>query len=112
MYKCPHCGNDSFTFWQKQTIGPLRAIECRFCKGKVGVPWLLAMLCLSAMLPAVAVGYYYSHLIALDFLAKKPFAYGASGPLTGILVSRIGGVLIGYTISALLYHRYVPLIPR
>ncbi len=47
MYKCPHCGKLSFTFWQKLNLGPGRVIKCKNCGKKVGVSyWILSCIIL------------------------------------------------------------------
>src|SRR3989344_2917403 len=38
-YNCPKCGQASFSFWQKQFLGPLGSIPCGACGASVSVPW-------------------------------------------------------------------------
>jgi DNA-directed RNA polymerase subunit RPC12/RpoP len=94
MYACPHCGADTFSFWQKELLGPGRSIECRSCGGHVSVPWLGTFACLAPMFILVAMAYLYF------------------GPTLGVFYSVLVGSLVGFAISAPLCHWYVPLIPR
>ncbi len=38
--KCPNCGNLTFSFWQKQFLGPARSIPCDDCGARVSVSWI------------------------------------------------------------------------
>ena len=38
VYECPWCDRKSFSFWEKQGLGPTRSLRCNECKRKVGVP--------------------------------------------------------------------------
>src|SRR5690348_14138653 len=98
MYLCPHCGSKSFTFWQKQWLGPARSIECQNCKRRVSVPWGRAMLAVS---PVMAFG-----TIGIAFYNTNPDG------LWGLFLGGVLGAVVGYAVAAPLYHRYVPLIPR
>jgi len=98
MYKCPWCGVESFSFWQKQWLGPARSIECCNCKGRVSVPWVRSLLAISpiVILGSIGIGYFGTAIDGLwSFLAS-----GAAGAVTG------------YLLTAPLYHKYVPLVPR
>ncbi|SRR5216683_619224 len=98
MYNCPHCGSNSFSFWQKQLLGPARSIECRNCKERVTVPWGRALL---AILPIIVLA-----TIGVAIYNSAP------GNLADLIIYTTVGILVGFVISAPLYHRYVPLIPR
>ena len=39
MYACPWCERKTFSFWQKQTLGPNKTLSCTGCKRRVSVPW-------------------------------------------------------------------------
>ena len=39
MYACPWCERTTFSFWQKQKLGPNTSIKCAGCKRRVSVPW-------------------------------------------------------------------------
>jgi len=97
MYKCPLCSADSFTFWQKQWLGPARSIKCRACGGAVSVPWLGAVV---AIVP-IAVLASAGTIVGATLAGNAGFAVG------GVL-----GILLGFAISSPLYHRYVPLVAR
>jgi hypothetical protein len=98
MYPCPHCATDSFSFWQKQLLGPARSIECRNCKRRVSVPWARAMLAVSPIMILGSLGIAFSN--------SNP-----GGPLEMFLWGVFGAV-VGGAIAAPLYHLYVPLVPR
>jgi len=94
MYPCPHCGTDSFTFWQKELLGPTRSIKCRHCGGRVSVP---------------GIHTFFRLYPTFMLVVAVPLFFGATlGLLNAILV----GSLIAFAVSASLCHRYVVLIPR
>ena len=84
MNKCPHCDTDSVSFWRKQILGPGRSIECQRCKKRVGVHKERAWLCIAPIFIGAFVGKLF---------------FG----------SDLGWV-VGYVVSAPLYHFYVPLV--
>lgn len=96
MYACPWCERRSFSFWQKQSLGPNRAIACTGCKRRVSVPWGRAHL---AALP-VFVGAVAGLWFVGDAFDSKLFA------IAGACV----GVVIGMVLTMPLYHFAVPLI--
>ncbi len=97
MYNCPHCHAPTFSFWQKNTLGPGRAIECSACKGGVSVPWVRSMLCVSPIfLLGIAAHIYLRPMV------------GASGALLGLSI----GFVVGFAISLPLYHRFAPIVKR
>jgi DNA-directed RNA polymerase subunit RPC12/RpoP len=98
MYKCPWCGAESFSFWQKQWLGPARSIECRNCKRRVSVPWIRSLLAVSPiiLLGSIGIGYFGT---AID-------------SLLAVFASGVVGAVIGFLVAAPLYHKYVPLVPR
>ena len=96
MYACPWCSKASFSFWEKQSLGPKRTLECAHCKRKVSVCWNKAQL---AAIPVIALGFL--GLIAGQAL----FGSWAAVFLGGWL-----GVSLGMGITAPLYHLYVPLV--
>lgn len=95
MYACPWCGSKSFSFWQKQTLGPLRAIACGDCRRHVSVPWERAHL---AALPIFACAIAGLWLVGDAFDSKL---LGLAGAFTG--------VAIGMIVTMPLYHHFVPL---
>ena len=99
MYKCPWCEHKTFSFWQKQSLGPIRSIRCVNCTRRVSVDWTRAHL---AALPAflLAVAGLYSFGAAFD--SQVLAILGGSA-----------GALLGSLVTAPLYHLYVPLVrPR
>ena len=54
MYACPWCGSKTFSFWQKQTLGPARTLRCSSCSRQVSVSWDRAQI---AALPVVILGF-------------------------------------------------------
>ena len=97
MYNCPHCNAPTVTFWQKNTLGPARSIECSSCHGKVTVPWLAAMSCISPIVLLGAGTFYY---------------LSSAGEVAGAFIGGFLGLLVGYAVSTPLYGRYVPLVKR
>lgn len=96
MYPCPWCSKASFSFWEKQSLGPSRNLVCRHCSRKVGVCWNRAQL---AALPALALGF-------LGLIAGK--AIFVTWP--AVLLGGWLGVSFGMLVTASLYHLYVPLV--
>ncbi|HXN15447.1 MAG TPA: hypothetical protein VN878_03665 [Usitatibacter sp.] len=99
MYACPWCERNTFSFWQKQSLGPIGITRCVNCTRRVGVPWGRA------------------HVAALPILVLALIGmYAGAGVWESALGSLAGGVLgalLGMLLTVPLYHRYVPLIrPR
>jgi len=95
-YACPWCSKASFSFWQKQALGPTRALECAHCKRKVSVCWNRAQL---AAIPLLALAF-------LGIIAGK-YAYGT---WPAVLLGGWLGVTLGMLFTAPLYHYFVPLV--
>jgi hypothetical protein len=87
MNKCPYCKQPAISFWRKQRLGPLSSAICRSCGKKIGVP-------ISALLTSIP----FLIILILSLFFIRPWY------LT-ILTS-----IIGFSIMAFLYHKYVPLI--
>jgi hypothetical protein len=95
MYACPWCEQTSFSFWQKQSLGPARNLTCQHCKRPVSVCWNRAQL---AAVPVVALGF-------LGLIAGKM----VFGTWSAVFLFAWLGVTTGMLITAPLYHWYVPL---
>ena len=95
MYACPWCEQKSFSFWQKQTLGPTRTLNCGTCKRKVGVDWQRAQI---AAVPVILLGF-------LGLLCGKAFF----GTWPAVLLGGWLGISLGMSITAPLYHVFVPL---
>jgi uncharacterized protein YqgC (DUF456 family) len=96
MYKCPWCDRKTFSFWQKQKLGPHSSMSCTGCKKRVSVPWGRAHL---AALP-----------IFLFALAGLWLVGDASGSKIFALAGATCGVVLGMMVMMPLYHRFVPLV--
>jgi DNA-directed RNA polymerase subunit RPC12/RpoP len=96
MYKCPWCGKAGFSFWEKQSLGPKRALVCPHCRRKVSVCWNRAQL---AAIPVLALGF-------LGLIAGR-YVYGS---WSAILLGGWLGATLGMLFTAPLYHFYVPLV--
>jgi hypothetical protein len=96
MYACPWCGTKSFSFWQKQMLGPKRSLVCGHCSRKVSVRWDRAQL---AAIPVIALGF-----LGL-LVGRAMFGTWAAVFLFGWL-----GTTMGMGITAPLYHLFVPLV--
>lgn len=97
MYACPWCGKEkSFSFWQKQTLGPQRSLLCPHCKRKVSVNWERAQI---AAIPVIALGF-------LGLLVGKAWF----GTWPAVFLFGWVGLTVGMLITAPLYHLYVPLV--
>ena len=53
MYSCPWCGQKAFSFWQKQTLGPMRTMRCPHCRRQVSLSSFRAQV---AGAPLLALG--------------------------------------------------------
>lgn len=96
MYACPWCHKHTFSFWQKQALGPTKGLHCSACKRKVTVRWDRAQL---AVTPMLLLGF-------LGLLCGKAFfATWAAVALFGWV-----GITAGMLFTAPLYHYWVPLI--
>lgn len=52
-YPCPHCGERTLSFRQKDSVGLLKSATCRRCGGEASVsqwPWALFNLCSFAIM--------------------------------------------------------------
>ena len=89
---CPHCDEPSFTFWQKQVLGPGRKKRCRRCGALVSVSraHAIPLLLLSAAFPVVVI-------VAL-------LQYG--------LAATVGLIVLMLLVGALYQHHFVPLVVR
>ena len=94
-YACPWCEQQTFSFWEKQTLGPSRSLVCAHCRKKGGVCWGRAQL---AAVPFLALGF-------LGLIAGK-YAFGT---WPAVLLGGWLGVTLGMLITAPLYHFFVPL---
>ena len=96
MYECPWCKSKTFSFWQKQSLGPTKTLECAACTRRVTVAWERAQL---AVLPMLLLGF-------LGLICGKVFfATWAAVALFGWL-----GITTGMLVTAPIYHFYVPLV--
>jgi hypothetical protein len=95
MYECPWCQAKSFSFWQKQSLGPTRSLQCTGCKKKVSVCWQRAQI---AAAPVLLLGF-------LGLLLGK----GLYGTWPAVLLFGWVGITAGMMITAPLYHLFVPL---
>lgn len=96
MYSCPWCEQKTFSFYQKQTLGPSRSIKCAHCSRHVSVPWNRAHI---AAIPVIVLG-----TLGLT-LGKALFA-----TVSAILLGGWVGITLGMLITAPLYHLWVPLV--
>ena len=98
MYACPWCQRKTFSFWQKQSLGPHRSLKCSACKREVSVPWVRAQFAFAPMVLLTFVG-----------LIGAKIAYGMS---LEVLMGGGLGFMVGAILAAPIYHFYVPLIPQ
>ncbi len=97
MYACPWCGTEkSFSFWEKQTLGPRRELNCPHCNRKVSVCWERAQL---AAIPVIALAF-------LGMLFGRHFY----GDWPAVLLGLWLGTTLGMSITAPLYHLSGPLV--
>ena len=95
MYACPWCGRKAFSFWQKQTLGPMRTMKCAACARQVSLRADRAQL---AGVPLVALG-----LLGMT-VGKVVF-----GTLAAVFLGAWVGLSLGLLVTVPLYHWYVPL---
>ncbi len=98
MYECPWCGTHSFSFWEKQSMGPTRTLKCASCSRPVSVDRKRAQI---AAIPLVIFGF-------LGLVAGRYFF----GHVPAVLLGGWLGVTFGMLITAPLYHLFVPLRRR
>jgi uncharacterized protein YqgC (DUF456 family) len=96
MYSCPWCERKTFSFWQKQTLGPNKTLSCTGCKRRVSVPWGRAHI---AALPVFVVAIAAMWFVG-DCFNSKIFA----------IAGAFCGVVVGMMITMPLYHYIVPLV--
>jgi hypothetical protein len=96
MYACPWCERKTFSFWQKQSLGPSHSIACKACNRRVSVPWIAAQF---AAAPLVLCGFF-------GLLVGKVY-YGV---LPEILMGGALGLMVGMILTAPIYHFLVPLV--
>ena len=105
MYECPNCGELTFSYWQKQFLGPARTIRCRACDARVSVPWLRS----SIFVILGSVVSLFAGLVALMMVA--PGSLAGLGVALAFVVFVVGAALAVVPI-AWLYGRYVHLVQR
>lgn len=96
MYRCPWCEGKTFSFLQKQTLGPTRTMDCAKCKRKVGVHFERAQ-------------FAASPVILLGFLGLL-FGRELYGSWSAVLLGGWLGITLGMACTAPLYHWLVPLV--
>jgi uncharacterized protein YqgC (DUF456 family) len=96
MYACPWCERKVFSFWQKQSLGPHKSVQCTACKRRVSVSWARAHLAMLPLLLLVVAGLWFIG----DAFNSKVFA----------LAGAFGGFVLGMMIMMPLYHFIVPLV--
>ncbi len=96
----PHCHNRSFTWMQKQFLGPARKIECPDCGAKVSVSWQSLWVYMAILVPSIVVYQIFKE----DLNA----AIGKAGTI-GLLMA-VGAVYLVF--SSFYQHRYVDLEVR
>lgn len=96
MYRCPWCEGKTFSFLQKQSLGPTRTLSCTKCKRKVGVHGERAQF---ASAPVVLLGF-------LGFLVGREWF----GSLSAVLLGGWVGITLGMLLTAPIYHFLVPLV--
>lgn len=100
-YSCPKCNQESFSYWQKQMLGPLRSIECENCGVKVTVPWGMSLLVL-------AFGQIFPIIDVIAALMMVPKNWPIGGVLAVVFVACvIGAIPLFYA-----WGRYVPLVEK
>ena len=99
-YNCPKCGQASFSFWQKQFLGPLGSIPCGACGASVSVPWGKSIALNAVFIPIASLG----GLVAAFSFAK--YSIGAAFFVFIIWVLAFF-VLVGW-----IQHRFIPLIVK
>ena len=70
MYSCPWCGRKAFSFWQKQTLGPMRTMRCPHCKRQVSLSSFRAQ-----VVPLLAAGTVAPVIDAVVPIAEAARAY-------------------------------------
>ena len=96
MYSCPWCERKTFSFWQKQKLGPNKTMQCTGCKRYVSVPWGRSHL---AALPVFVLALAGLWFIG-DTFNSKIFA----------IAGAFCGVVLGMMVTMPLYHYIVPLV--
>ena len=96
MYACPWCERKVFSFWQKQTLGPSKTMQCSGCKHRVSVSWGRAHL---AGLPVLLLALAGLWFVGDAFNSKL---HGVAGAFCG--------VILGMMVTMPLYHYIVPLV--
>ena len=96
MYACPWCERKTFSFWQKQSLGPHRSIKCSACRREVSVPWVRAQIAVAPMVLLTFIG-----------LIIGKAAYGE---VAEILMGGALGFMVGAIMTTPLYHFFVPLV--
>ena len=67
MNKCPHCGENALSVWQKIKLGPAAEAECRECGSRFSVPYWSAALTLPFLLTVLGGFFFLS--FGIYFLA-------------------------------------------
>ena len=96
MYACPWCERKTFSFWQKQSLGPHRSIQCSACKRQVSVPWVRAQIAFAPMVVLTFTG-----------LIIAKIAYGMT---LEVLMGGGLGFMVGAILMTPIYHFFVPLV--
>jgi len=97
---CPQCQRATFSFWQKQQLGPSGTLQCPACGARVEVPTGRAMACILGfvLIDALAV-------IAASLINQR---LGYAGQWQGSLITAAALLLPGIPLIWA-YYRFVPL---
>jgi hypothetical protein len=96
VYACPWCERKSFSFWQKQSLGPNKPVKCKGCRRPVSVPWGRAHLAALPLMVLAVLGMYFVG----DAFDSKLYAVGGA----------LAGAILGMLFTIPLYHFFVPLV--
>ncbi|MEO8486625.1 MAG: hypothetical protein ABI585_09840 [Betaproteobacteria bacterium] len=83
MVRCPHCGREAMSHFQKSALGPGRVVACKSCGKRITTHWSGIL----AAVPAFAGGW--------AFLQTDSFALGMGAILGGLLLM---GLLHAYVV--------------
>jgi positive regulator of sigma E activity len=98
MYACPWCERKVFSFWQKQSLGPSKTVECTACKRRVAVDSARAQLAMIPLFLMVLAGLWFIG----DAFNSKVFA----------IAGAFCGLVVGMIFMMPIYHYLVPLVKQ
>ena len=103
-YRCPHCGERTIGFWQKQFAGAEPRLSCNHCGAKLAVPLARSSLAAAVATLVPVLGAVLIYAAWVRFTPQTPHG------IWEIYAVLLTGFLVGGMVAVWARHRFVPLV--